>query len=156
MRKNARRVSESERLSERYFACWTCALAPDALDDYSSALELAHRIVAEDRDNQKLLISLGALQVRAGRYSDALAIFGEASGSEVNRTSSDTYLAYFQAMTNYYLDRPDEFRKSLDEANKLAERELNDAEHTSWNRRLTLERLRKEAEQLISEELPKD
>jgi hypothetical protein len=53
-------------------------------------------------------------------------------------------------MTEQRLDRPNAAQKSLARANEWAEMVLNgQAGSVSWNRQLTLELLRKEAEELI-------
>lgn len=55
-------------------------------------------------------------------------------------------------MTEYQLDRKDEAKASLARANELAQQEIADADDPpAWNRKLTLELLRKEAESMIGE-----
>jgi hypothetical protein len=63
------------------------------------------------------------------------------------------YAAFFLAMIQHHLDRFDIARESLTEAIKLADAALNDeTKPPAWNRKLTLQLLRKEAESLIGDE----
>ena len=50
-----------------FFAAWTCAVAAEALEDYSVVMRLAHRAVESDPSNQSFVTALGAVQLRAGQ-----------------------------------------------------------------------------------------
>ena len=93
---------------------------------------------------------MGAIQMRAGQYEQALVWFDKALEAEATSDTSSAYASFFAAMTRHRLDQSDEARSLLADAIKLADAELNDpASVPSWNRKLTLELLRREAESLI-------
>ncbi|MAG93416.1 MAG: hypothetical protein CMJ48_06675 [Planctomycetaceae bacterium] len=136
---------DSENPLGMHLAPWTCALAPDALDDYTPALALAQRALETAPESNQ--VGVGAVQLRAGRYADALANLAKAKPS---KNASRAYAAYLQAMTEFHLDHKNAARQSLDQANELAKGQLGDADNLPrWDIRLTLELLRKEAEILI-------
>ena len=63
--------------------------------------------------------------------------------------TSAAYVSYLLAITHYRLGRAAEAGKHLGEANRQAEQVLTDADDPPpWNRRLTLELLRREAKML--------
>ena len=89
--------------------------------------------------------------MRAGLHEEALATFDKAAAvSESNNTSS-AYDYYFRALAEQALERTDAAKQSLAKANELAAAELkNETDPPAWNRKLTLELLRKEAEDSVS------
>ncbi len=67
-----------------------------------------------------------------------------------SKNTSTAYAAYFLALTHHHLHHAAESRTWLAKANALAKQELtNKSPPPPWNRRLTLELFRKEAENLI-------
>lgn len=60
-----------------------------------------------------------------------------------SEATSKTYTRYFLAMTEHHLGQGDASHIQLRTANELADKELADS--APWNRRLTIELLRKEA-----------
>lgn len=87
--------------------------------------------------------------MRAGIYEESLATLERSMQGESTGNTSNAYAAFFRAMTLHHLGRNERARESLAEAIKLADQELsNESNPSSWNRRLTLELLRKEAESL--------
>ena len=73
-----------------------------------------------------------------------------AARDDFDAKTSPAYVAYLQAITAARLAKADEASRLLEEANRLAAQEL--ADHKSapaWNRALTLELFRLEAESLI-------
>ncbi len=149
-RKVLTKFSESKEPSEMHFTAWTCALAPAAVDDYIPALALAEQAVEREPENRQCRISLGAVRTRAGRYEEALDSLAKAADLAENENTSHAYVAYFRAIAEHRLGRDESARASLQQANEHAQREFADADHSPrWNRRLTLELLRKEAERLI-------
>ena len=138
--------SDSKQPQECHFTGWTCALAPDTLEDYSAVLSIVQRAVERDPENQQYLTALGAVRMRAGQYEKALDSLNRANTTANSENTSNAYAAYFRSMTLAHLGRTTEFQKALDAANELAERELNDESNPpAWNRKLTLEILREEA-----------
>ena len=142
--------AKSESGIELHFIAWTCALAADAVKDYSLAIQLAQQAVDQAPENRSHRSGLGAIQFRAGRYQQALESLAAAASSGKSVGTSIAYSAYFRAMTEHRLNQPDDARRSLAKANELADLELSDADHPPrWNRKLTLELLRQEAEALL-------
>ena len=142
-----KRLAETDSPTDAHFAAWTCALAPDALDDYVPAITLAGLAVEKDPDNQQYLDGLGAILLRAGRYDEAKEQLEQALAVDENENTSTSYIRYFLAMTEHHLGNRDAAPEQLEAANASAEQEL--AGDPAWNRKLTLQLLRKEAEALI-------
>jgi tetratricopeptide (TPR) repeat protein len=132
------------------FVVWTASLLPHALKDYGRAIELATATVENDPDNAQYLGGLGAILMRAGKYSEAKEKLVNAleAGESNNTFSSD--IRYFLAMTEHHLGNSDSAEDLLSKANESADKELADS--PAWNRRMTLELLRREAESLIRSE----
>jgi tetratricopeptide (TPR) repeat protein len=140
-----------QTIASHYFAVWTCVLGPDAVDDYAMALQLAQKTGDAAPEDQFSITVLGAAQFRDGQFDKAMESFSAASGGEESEKTSNAYIAYFRSMTEYQLNRPEAARESLAQANKMADAELNDADNPpAWNRKLTLQLLRKEAEGLMT------
>ncbi len=131
----------------QYFAAWTCALAAGGLEDYSPAISLATTAVKSEPENQQYNNGLGAILMRAGEYAVAKQQLEEVLGMQVDADTSTTYTRYFLAMTEHELGNSAAAEQQLRQANATAETEL--AGDPAWNRRLTIELLRKEANGLI-------
>lgn len=142
-----KQFASSEEALARNFAAWTCALAPDALDDYSVAIDLARQLVTEEEHNPQFRQTLGALLLRASQPEDARTQFTILLESPAVGKISIAYLRYFLAMTEEALGNPQVAQAELNTANALAETELS--ERPAWNRRLTLELLLSETKSLI-------
>jgi WD40 repeat protein/Flp pilus assembly protein TadD len=134
---------------EERFTAWTCALAPDAVADYAPALELAQRTVEAEPSvtNQQ---GFGAVLYRAERFGEAVETLSKIDDDddENSEACSPAYGWYFLAMAHHAAGHADEAAQWLDKANALSEEELS-AEDVPWNRRLTLDLLRNEAEALL-------
>ncbi len=85
--------------------------------------------------------------MRAGEYVDAKENLEQALAAAGSANTSTSYIHYFLAMTEQHLGNADAAQTLLKEANTSSEKELADS--PPWNRKLTLELLRKEAEALI-------
>jgi tetratricopeptide (TPR) repeat protein len=137
--------------NEAHFTAWTCALAPSALDDYSQAMELAKRAVAQDPTNNLHLGGLAAAQLRARQYEEALATLAKMADNKPTEKTSPAYGFYLQAIAEHHLKRPKDAGKSLAKANELADQELSRSDQPpAWNRKLTLELFRQEASELLA------
>src|SRR5262245_16853447 len=95
---------------------------------------------------------LGAAHYRAGQYEQAAKRLEESIAACRSTTppaaDAMNYHRLFLTMTKWQLDEKDEARKLLAETLPVVEKELQSAD-SSWNRRATLELLRKEAQSLI-------
>ena len=130
-----------------HFAAWTCALAPDSLDDYCDAIAMGRAAVEAEPKNPQFLNSLGGILMRAGHYAEAKPYLEEIVNHPDNEATSKTYTYYFLAMTEHHLSNTDAAVAHLKTANELADIEL--AGSKSWNRKFTIELLRKESEALM-------
>lgn len=131
-----------------HFTAWTCALAPGAVDDYEPAIKLARHAVEKEPDNRQYINGLGAILMRAEKYDEAKKQLEKAIEAGKDEDTSLGYIHYFLTMTHHALGGTKEAQAQLRKANEIAESELSDS--PAWNRRLTLELLRKEAESLIT------
>jgi tetratricopeptide (TPR) repeat protein len=154
-----------QRMFERYsgstdpievsFVGWTCALLPDALDDLNPIEELVQKSLDAHPENPELRRALGAIQVRLGEFSTAVEMLMPlASLDEASQEArfSSAYPLYFLALAQFGAEQTDEARQTLDRALKSTESELNQNQSLAWNRKLTLELLRKEATETIQGE----
>jgi hypothetical protein len=87
--------------------------------------------------------ALPAALYRAGRWHEAIAPL---RANIANPGSSPVYADYFLAMANWRLGRQEEARAHLRAAGLQSDRELAASPPPPWNRRLTLQLLRREAE----------
>ena len=66
------KVTRDEDPHAASFAAWTCALAPDAVDDYAPIIALAHRAVDASPQNTQCVKTLAAILFRAGQIEAAI------------------------------------------------------------------------------------
>jgi tetratricopeptide (TPR) repeat protein len=135
---------------------WTCALAPDSLSDLAPAIASAQAAVEASNRSDTSLVTSGGVLYRAGRYQEAIECLTEPvalwdRGVPVTHDVSPAYAWFFLAMANQQLERPAEARTWLDRAVQWTEQKAEDpidseGEPLSWDRILTLELLRHEAE----------
>ena len=147
----ARKFGKSDNPMAANFAAWTCALAPDAVDDYGPVLALAAKAVEACPDSDQCLNTLGAILYRAGRHEEAIKWLAEldrpVEGPDAKADSSPAYTWYFLAIVHKKVGNEEKAREYLEKANQATRESLADKENPPvWNRRATLELLRKEAE----------
>ncbi len=146
-----RYLSQSEEEQDplnSFFAAWTTALAPNGSREIEIAVKLAERAVKQEPEDQQFLNGLGAILMRAERYEDARVYLQRALEAEGTARNSNAYVHYFLAMTWFHLSNVQSAREHLARANSITDEES--ATSPPLNRRLTLESLRQEAEQLIN------
>jgi serine/threonine protein kinase/tetratricopeptide (TPR) repeat protein len=136
---------------------WTACLAPNSLDDLSLPVKLGEKLVASIPLNERHfgLYVWGAALYRAGQYEQAAQRLEESiaaypSGPE-RGVDTINYQQLLLAMVQWQLGQKDAARRLLAETLPAIDKEL-DSPSTSWNRRATLEILRREAETLIEPE----
>jgi tetratricopeptide (TPR) repeat protein len=142
---------QTQEAATAHWAAWTCALAIDAAEDFNHVVELAEFALEEDKTDQNLT-ALGAILYRAGRFDEAVQrLSGMASkweqGEELPTQTSPAYTWFFLAMAHHQLGNADESQRYFELAAERAEEEM--AGDAGWNRRLTLQLLRAEAESLL-------
>jgi WD40 repeat protein/serine/threonine protein kinase len=127
-----------------HWVAWTSVLAPDAVEDWDRPVKAAETAVRSD--------TLGATLYRAGRFSEALRQLKKVTDLDpagaTGNQSSPAYMWFFLAMAHQRLGQTEEGRKCLDEGIKGMEQETRNKD-LPWNRRLTLQLLRHEAEALV-------
>src|SRR5205807_850000 len=79
----------------------------------------------------------------------AIARLGQVVAAPASETASTAYARFFLAMAHQRLGHGEEARRWLSEAVRVADQELAAKSPPPWNRRVTLQILRREAEGLI-------
>jgi len=145
---------------------WACALAPDAVPDFSPVLQATRQALAGETNTVNSYSdqqTLGALLYRTHRYDEAVQAltqtFELAQRLDAKTLqASPAYGAYFLTMAHVRLGHAAEARECFQRASALdpltAPVETNVPSRISWNRRITLELLRKEAESLLKSDAP--
>jgi tetratricopeptide (TPR) repeat protein len=140
---------------------WACVLAPDAVTNYSPVLEAVRRTVARQTnssDSLPDLQTLGALLYRARHYPEAVLqltdVFQISQRIDINAIlASPIYGIYFLAMAHAQLNHTNEAEEWFQRASDLdplaRAGETNAVPGIAWNRRLTLQLLRKEADSVL-------
>jgi tetratricopeptide (TPR) repeat protein len=149
------KLGETDDPMAANFVAWTCALAPDAVDDYAPVLACATKAVEAQPHTDQFLNTLGAILYRAGRQEEAIEWLTEldrhSGGGDAKASSSPGYTWYFLAMVHKKTGNDEQAREYLDKANAWTDEALADEENPPvWNRRATLELLRKEGEALVA------
>jgi tetratricopeptide (TPR) repeat protein len=147
-------LSEIDDPMAANFVAWACALAPDAVDDYEPVLACAKKAVEARPESDQFLNTLGAILYRAGRNDQAIERLTELDQrretADGTVQSSPAYTWYFLAMAHQKASNAEQPREYLNKANQWTDEVLADEENPpAWNRRATLELLRKEAEALL-------
>src|SRR5262249_21172155 len=120
-------------------------------------LQLAEKAHAADGKNYDKINQLGAVLYRAGRFKEAAQRLTEAEAAlqaSPNMRTTIIYTWLFQAMAHHQLGRRAEaarcLKKAVQEIDEPSPRAARDTGATSWNRRLTVQLLRREAEELLA------
>jgi tetratricopeptide (TPR) repeat protein len=160
------RFGKTEDPVTAMLVAWTCVLAPEAVTDPARVVQVAEKAVAKDPNKRVYLNTLGAALYRAGRFDEAAKRLSEASAAKLDADYTPVYLWLFLAMTHHRLGHGDEARRWLDKAVQAIDEaakepakpeagpsgkanETQAGTRLTWNRRLTLQLLRREAEELL-------
>ncbi len=145
------------------WTAWTCVLAPNSGADPAELGPAAEK-GREKAPNDHLQVTLlGTILYRAGRFDEAAKRLTEATALNADPYRTNMlYTWFFLAMAHHRLGHPDQAHRWLDKAIQATEEALKPAaeaaEKTStapgtippnWNRKLTLQLLRREAKELI-------
>jgi serine/threonine protein kinase/WD40 repeat protein/tetratricopeptide (TPR) repeat protein len=151
-----KRFTQDPNSEATHWAVWTCLLAPDAVADWKPLIRLAQRSLAARPRSYHRLNHLGMVLYRAGRYREAAKPLAEAEKAfkTVKKPLAPIfYNQLFQAMNEHRLGRGESarkwLRKALDEIKRAQARTPPDPGHGSWNRQRTIQRFRREAEELL-------
>ncbi|MCA9135594.1 MAG: protein kinase [Planctomycetales bacterium] len=138
---------DSQRPGPNQYVAWTCAIAPDAFQDYSSVIEMARKpLLAEVTPTTAFTVTLAAVLVRAGQYHEARELL-ESINSDQLTTLSPAYRDYFHAIACHALGDYDAASKSFESAKRQTETEL--ASGPGWVREQTLRLFRAECERRV-------
>ncbi len=139
-----------------FWISWTCVLAPESLADWTKLLEQAEKAHAADGQSYDTINQLGCVLYRAGRFPEAAMRLAEADAvftQSPSKRSAIIYNWFFLAMVHHRLGHTGEAaswlekaQREIDEASPAA---TQDSTTNTWNRRLTLQLLRREAEELL-------
>jgi tetratricopeptide (TPR) repeat protein len=156
------RFSKQENPVTTDLALWACVLGPDSLTDYPRLVQWAEKLLAAQPKNVAYLNWVGAALYRAGRFEEALRRLNEADALYKPADEQQSALAFnrlFLAMAHHRLGHVEEAKKWHAKAVRGIEQELQKttkepaaARPLPWNRRLTLQLLRREAEELLRKE----
>jgi Flp pilus assembly protein TadD len=144
-------VAHTDKPDIPHWVAWTTVLAPDAVTDLDQPVQLAESALRSD--SVQYSTTLGAAHYRAGHFAEAVrqlnqAISASAPAGTGPTVLSTAYTWFFLAMSYQRLGQFQDARGSLDKARKQMDQETQ-APNIAWNRRLTLQLLRKEAETLL-------
>jgi len=149
----------SKKPEAAYLTVWTCVLAADAVASWKAPLQLAEKAVADNPKDYRALNRHGAALYRAGQYREALKRLTEAEAAYRPADEKLHAIAYnwlFLAMAQQRLGHVEEAGKWYAKATQGIDREMPKrpegpvASPSHWNRRLTLQLLRREVEELLS------
>jgi tetratricopeptide (TPR) repeat protein len=139
---------------------WTCVLAADAVTNWKLPLQLAEKAAADKPTSYWALNYHGTVLYRAGQYEEALQRLTEAEAAwqpEDEKLYAREYNWLLLAMIHRRLGRLEEAKEwlvkaaqSIDGETQQAPKELAAATAWPWNRRLTLQFFRREAEELLA------
>jgi len=125
---------------------WTCALAPDALPDLKGVMQQAERAQAANPKSMAHLVAVTALLYRTGQFQPALQQLEKAQALRGTTDAPTDWLLL--AMTQQRLGRAGDAKTWLEKAAQAGQGTVA-KEGRTWQERLELALLQKEAEALI-------
>ncbi len=142
---------------DEYYASWACAIAPEALNDYSVAIELASQVVAKEQEREaskqinlpSFLTCLGALQFRSAQLHMARENLTRVVSFPERDAVRPPYAEYLLALTCHALQDSEAAQRYCKDADRIAEQMLLDT-NIQWRRRLAIELFQHEARSAIS------
>jgi tetratricopeptide (TPR) repeat protein len=150
------RQSDSGRMANAI--AWTCALAPNAVADPARPVQWAEKAVAARPRDYEAMNTLGAVLYRAGRFEEAIRRLKEAIALEGRGGNAVDWL--FLAMSHRRLGHGEEARQWLKKAVQWLDTPVGTSEEdraglqSTWDGRLTVQLLRREAEALFQPTRP--
>jgi tetratricopeptide (TPR) repeat protein len=149
------RFGEEGKASLTHLALWASVLAPDAVGDYPRLLRWAEKLVAAKPKDFAFLITVGATLYRGGQFSKAIERLNEAQAvykPADEARQSIAYVWYFLAMAHQRSRDAESAKTWFARAVKQSDEELR--KPLPWNRKLTLQLLRREAEEVLKGRVP--
>jgi tetratricopeptide (TPR) repeat protein/serine/threonine protein kinase len=126
---------------------WACAMGPENGVDSDRLVELAEKLASQNPKSRSDQTIFGAALYRAGRFEDAERRLNQAVALPADPFQPTEYTWFFLAMAHQRLGHAKEAREWLEKTQKQTEK-AKDVD-VPWNRHLTLELLRGEAEALL-------
>jgi WD40 repeat protein/tetratricopeptide (TPR) repeat protein len=134
------------------FTVWTCSLVPDAVPDFARIVGLADKETFDVALASTPYRHHGMVLYRAGRWNEVVKQLSGTGPATDPGPIADAYAGFVLAMAHQRLghlqEARDWFRKASARAVREIARAASTADFRTWNRRLTLELLRKEAARL--------
>ena len=124
-----------------------CSLYPDALSDFAPLIQHARRLVQKNPRNQKCLLRLGSILLRAGKYQEAQTEFEKGLLIPFLQDGSAVPYLYLFALLKKYLGEHDNAVKQFNEAEKHAQLELG--RYPKWNQKLANQLLGEETKEIV-------
>jgi WD40 repeat protein/serine/threonine protein kinase/tetratricopeptide (TPR) repeat protein len=150
---------QSAKPDSAHWALWTWVLAADAVVDWKVPLQVAEKAVAENPKSYRALNQHGAALYRASKYQEALKRLTEAESAyqlDDEKLNAIAYNWLFLAMTRQRLGHIKEAKKWHEKAMQWIDQEMQKSKEPAaatplpWYRRLALQLLRREAEELLN------
>jgi tetratricopeptide (TPR) repeat protein len=140
---------QTEDATAAHWVAWTCALAPDAVEDMNGVIELVELMVDKGGKTDQNLSTFAAVLYRAGRVDEAVGKLTELSNrwdqtGQYPTLTSPAYTWFFLAMAHHRLGNTNDSQRYFESAVERAEQEM--AGDAVWNRKLTLQLLQAEAQ----------
>jgi eukaryotic-like serine/threonine-protein kinase len=154
------RLDPARKADDVRWPVWTCVLAADAVADWDEPLRLAGKAAADNPKSYRALNLHGAVLYRAGQYREALERLTEAEQAYLPDDGKLNVAAYnwlFLAMAHSRRGHVEEAKKWHAKAIQWIDQETQKSKEPGaanslpWNRRLTLQLLRREAEELLKQ-----
>lgn len=143
------RFSETSDPLTAEFAAWTCSLAPLAIPDYRTAIDLYRRVAGD----KVRLDKSGPLLYRMGNATEARLELLQVADT-THEQSSPAYTWLYLALVEHQLGNIQSAQEWKDKADAYVAEQAaapTDSHATSWNRLATLRILQQEVEQLLQE-----
>jgi WD40 repeat protein/predicted Ser/Thr protein kinase len=146
-----KRFSHSANEDVKQLVARVCVLAPDALADFAPVVMLAERRAARHPEACLSFHTLGAVLYRGGQTEAAVAKLRMAMAMKNHAKDRGTVEDWlFLALAHQRLGDAAEARKWLEEANRRLNSLLHSgADRLAWHERLSLQLLRREAENRV-------
>ena len=146
------RIGNSPNITDRDETVWACVQSPDTVADWTDILKIAERNEKESDKNYAYIQSLGAAQVRAGRYQDAIKTLERSTGplkQENDEVGGNEYDWLFLALAHARLKHTVDARQWLECAERRIAEKQTETPKPNWITRLQYRLLTQEVRQFI-------
>jgi hypothetical protein len=137
------RFRPSDEPLELGFTAWSCALLPDALNDYEPLIQAARPILLGPEASAATRLYWSALLFRAGQLEEAREQLLEIS-EKSDPNTSPAYVGMILGLTLFQLGDIPAAEKWLQRTSTMVDEELQPGQAVPWNRRFTLRLLQQQ------------